>query len=57
VHLHSRAVPFWIARDVDGLGTICRAVGMSGSRPRAASFRPRACSRAWTPSFRSSSRG
>jgi hypothetical protein len=25
VNLHSRAVPFWIARDVDGLATICRA--------------------------------
>jgi hypothetical protein len=28
VHLHSRAVPFWVARDVDGLGTICEATGI-----------------------------
>lgn len=28
VYLHSRAVPFWIARDVDGLGTICGAAGI-----------------------------
>lgn len=28
VYLHSRAVPFWIARDVDGLGTICDAAGI-----------------------------
>jgi hypothetical protein len=27
--LHSRAVPFWIARDVDGLETVCRAAGVS----------------------------
>jgi len=27
--LHSRAYPFWIARDVDGLETICRASGVS----------------------------
>ena len=26
--LHSRARPFWIGRDVDGLVTICRAAGM-----------------------------
>ena len=26
--LHSRAVPFWIARDVDGLETVCRAAGV-----------------------------
>ena len=25
VHLHSRAVPFWIGRDVDGLETVCRS--------------------------------
>jgi hypothetical protein len=28
IHLHSRAVPFWIARDVDGLETICDAAGI-----------------------------
>jgi hypothetical protein len=28
VHLHSRAVPYWIARDVDGLATVCRAAGV-----------------------------
>jgi hypothetical protein len=28
VYLHSRAVPFWVARDVDGLGTICEAAGV-----------------------------
>jgi hypothetical protein len=26
--LHSRAVPFWIARNVDGLETVCRAAGV-----------------------------
>ena len=25
VHLHSRAVPFWIGRDVDGLETVCQS--------------------------------
>jgi hypothetical protein len=29
VDLHSRAVPFWIARDVDGLATICRAADVT----------------------------
>ena len=28
VSLHSRAYPFWLARDVDGLETICRAAGV-----------------------------
>ena len=28
VALHARAEPFWIARDVDGLETICRAAGV-----------------------------
>jgi len=28
VELHSRAVPFWVAGDVDGLGTICEAAGL-----------------------------
>lgn len=28
VWLHARAVPFWIARDVDGLETVCRAAGV-----------------------------
>ncbi len=28
MHLHSRAIPFWIARDVDGLDSICRASGV-----------------------------
>jgi hypothetical protein len=28
MHLHSRAIPFWIARDVDGLESICRASGV-----------------------------
>lgn len=28
VRLHARMVPFWIARDVDGLETICRAAGV-----------------------------
>jgi len=27
VFLHSRAVPFWIGRDVDGLDAVCRAAG------------------------------
>jgi hypothetical protein len=27
--LHSRAMPFWQARDVDGLETICRAAGVT----------------------------
>ena len=26
--MHARAVPFWVARDVDGLETICRAAGV-----------------------------
>jgi hypothetical protein len=33
LQLHARAVPFWTARDVDGLGTICEAAGL---RPPAA---------------------
>jgi hypothetical protein len=28
VYLHSRAVPFWIGRDVDGLETVCRSAGV-----------------------------
>lgn len=28
VHLHSRAVPFWIGRDVDGLETVCQSAGV-----------------------------
>lgn len=28
VHLHSRIVPFWLGRDVDGLETVCRAAGV-----------------------------
>jgi len=28
VSLHARVAPFWIARDVDGLETICRAAGV-----------------------------
>ena len=28
VMVHSRGMPFWIARDVDGLETICRAAGV-----------------------------
>lgn len=32
VRLHSRAVPFWIARDVDGLETICQAAGVTPPR-------------------------
>jgi hypothetical protein len=28
VSLHARVTPFWIARDVDGLETICRAAGV-----------------------------
>jgi hypothetical protein len=28
VSLHSRVMPFWVARDVDGLETICRAAGV-----------------------------
>ena len=28
VSMHSRIAPFWIARDVDGLETICRAAGV-----------------------------
>jgi hypothetical protein len=27
--IHSRAVPFWIAEDVDGLETVCRSAGVS----------------------------
>ena len=29
MQLHSRAIPFWIARDVDGLDSICRASGLA----------------------------
>jgi hypothetical protein len=29
VHLHSRAVPFWIAENVDGLETVCGAAGVA----------------------------
>jgi hypothetical protein len=28
VRLHARAAPFWLARDVDGLDTVCRAAGL-----------------------------
>jgi hypothetical protein len=28
IMLHSRALPFWVARDVDGLETICRSAGV-----------------------------
>jgi hypothetical protein len=28
MHLHSRAIPFWIAEDVDGLDSVCRASGI-----------------------------
>ena len=28
VRMHARVVPFWVARDVDGLETICRAAGV-----------------------------
>jgi hypothetical protein len=28
VFLHSRAVPYWVAREVDGLETVCRAAGV-----------------------------
>jgi hypothetical protein len=28
MQLHSRAIPFWIARDVDGLESMCRASGL-----------------------------
>jgi hypothetical protein len=28
VYLHSRVVPFWIGRNVDGLDTVCRAAGV-----------------------------
>jgi len=28
VSMHARAMPFWVARDVDGLETICRAAGV-----------------------------
>ena len=28
MQLHSRAIPFWIARDVDGLDSLCRASGV-----------------------------
>jgi len=29
VLLHSKAIPFWVGRDVDGLETICRAAGVT----------------------------
>jgi hypothetical protein len=29
VHMHAKVAPFWIARDVDGLETICRASGVA----------------------------
>ncbi|HXV75260.1 MAG TPA: hypothetical protein VD788_03005 [Candidatus Polarisedimenticolaceae bacterium] len=29
VWLHSRAVPFWVARDVDGLETVCHSAGVT----------------------------
>ena len=28
MHIHSRVVPFWYGRDVDGLETVCRAAGV-----------------------------
>ncbi len=28
MYLHSRAIPFWVARDVDGLESVCRASGV-----------------------------
>jgi len=28
-YLHSRAVPFWVARDVDGLDSVCSAAGVN----------------------------
>lgn len=38
--LHSRLVPFWIGRDVDGLETVCRAAGVEP---------PDCLSPAWSP--------
>jgi hypothetical protein len=38
--LHSRLVPFWIGRDVDGLETICRAAGVEPPDCLAPAWRP-----------------
>jgi len=38
--LHSRAVPFWIGRDVDGLETICRAAGIDPPSCLSPAWRP-----------------
>jgi hypothetical protein len=38
--LHSRTLPFWIGRDVDGLETICRASGVEPPACLAPAWRP-----------------
>ena len=48
VFLHSRAVPFWIGRDVDGLDSICRAADVE---PPVASAGRGACSPASCEEF------
>ncbi|HEX4823614.1 MAG TPA: hypothetical protein VFV19_04850 [Candidatus Polarisedimenticolaceae bacterium] len=40
VVLHGRAHPFWIAKDVDGLETICRAAGVPPPDCLSPAFRP-----------------
>ncbi len=40
LQLHSRLVPFWIGRDVDGLETICRAAGVEPPDCLAPAWRP-----------------
>jgi len=40
VALHGRAYPFWLAKDVDGLETICRAAGVPAPDCLSPAFRP-----------------
>ena len=40
VALHGRAYPFWLAKDVDGLETICRAAGVPPPDCLSPAFRP-----------------
>jgi len=40
VTLHARARPFWLARDVDGLETICRAAGVAPPECLSPAWRP-----------------
>lgn len=40
VALHARARPFWIARDVDGIETVCRAAGVEPPECLSPAWRP-----------------